>query len=272
MPKMPASHAAVREYADTLSACSMFLVPPKLGASASMISARMYTEMSASTKRSTACPRPVPIGMRSVHAGADQCYLKVCAGAQQGAAVRPVIGINIDLVGDLVIICQLAQPGAQFVVIRPAGILDAYGGVEFVGGLAAAHSGHIHHHQFAHFGREAGGGAVTDFFKITEKQVCGLSGLQPGGMHGLHGGCKAGDAGFVVQVAGANEPVGYFDARIEGHEIADLDAKRAGFRLAGGAFVQPDLEGLSVSFHARSFRAVNVAGGCLDEDAAANLD
>ncbi len=53
-PKMPASHAAVLEYAHTFSACTVFLVPPKAVASASTIMASTYTVASPSRYRVTA--------------------------------------------------------------------------------------------------------------------------------------------------------------------------------------------------------------------------
>ena len=60
----PATHAGVYEYTATFSACALFFSPPKVGASALMMSDRTNTPTIAMQNVKTARTRPVTIGTR----------------------------------------------------------------------------------------------------------------------------------------------------------------------------------------------------------------
>ena len=64
-------------------------------------------------------------------------------------------------------------------VVRPAGILDAQGGMKFVGGLTLAYSGHIYADQLGGIRWDADCRAMTNFFIVADVDVGGLFGLQP---------------------------------------------------------------------------------------------
>jgi hypothetical protein len=99
--------------------------------------------------------------------------------------------------------------------------------VELIGGLPIANCGHIHSHQFSQIGGKAGGRAVPHLFIIADQQVRALFGFAAGIVHGLDCGNDAGHTGFIIQVARADKPIGYFNARIKSDKIAYLDSQRA---------------------------------------------
>ena len=74
---------------------------------------------------------------------------------------------------------QLAQLLAQPVMVWPARIFHAQGGVEFIRGLPVADRGHIHRHQLGQVGWEAGRRAVPHLFIVADQQV-GASGRAAG--------------------------------------------------------------------------------------------
>ena len=60
-----------------------------------------------------------------VYAGADQGDAHISAGMPEGFAVRTVIGVDIDFVGDCVLVCQLAQVVGESLVVRATRVFDA---------------------------------------------------------------------------------------------------------------------------------------------------
>ena len=155
----------------------------------------------------------------------------VTASTPEGFAVGPVVGINVDFVGDLVFICKPAQALIEFKVIRTAGIFDAKRGMKFIGSLSFTNSSHIYRHQLTNLGRDAGSGAVPYFFIIAEMQVCFLLWLEAEVSQRLHCSQDAGNAGLIVQEARADETIVDLKTRIESDEITHTNSQVLGIKI-----------------------------------------
>src|SRR5690606_9480157 len=85
-----------------------------------------------------------------------------------------------------------------------------------------------------------------------------------------HGGVHAGDAGFVVEVARANEAgIADLDARVEDDKITDLNAERARLVGRGGAGVDAHLVTVLVALELAGVAAVDVDRSLAGDDRAA---
>ena len=145
--------------------------------------------------------------MRGVYARADQCDAHISAGTPEGFAIRAVVGVDVDLVGDLVLFCQLAQVIGESMVVGATRVFDTDRGVEFIRVLSITDGGHIDCQQFFHLGRDAGGGAMPDLFIVTDQQISSLLGFESCVMQRFDGGHQVGDTGFVVQMPATEKPL-----------------------------------------------------------------
>jgi len=64
---------------------------------------------------------------------------------------------------------------------------------------------------------------MADLLVVADVQGGSLYRLQSGVVKGLDRGNDTGDAGFVIQMAGADKSISDFHSRVKRHEVAHLD-------------------------------------------------
>src|SRR5690606_30936843 len=118
-------------------------------------------------------------------AGADEAGNEIAAGPQRGRGIGAVEGVNIHLVGNVVLLTQLDQLFLEGAAVRAGGVLGADGDAELIGLLAFTGGAHVYAKQFFGGGGDAGAGAVPHFFEVAEKEIGGVRQLDFFGDDGL---------------------------------------------------------------------------------------
>ncbi len=169
------------------------------------------------------------------------------------------------------LICQGAQLFVQALMVHTAAVLDAQRHTELVRLLAASHHGHIYSNQFGHVGWDTCGSPVTDLLVIAKVEIDRADRIDASIGHWLDRWNKIRYTGFVVQESWADEPVRYFDTRVEADAIANVDAQGARLLLRGCASIQADLHVVVVARCLVPGRAVDMTGCRIDQNGPADF-